>query len=181
MSKKKTQKKTTKAADEFVAVVTTDTNEATATEVAAEAANEPTGGAVATDEPVAAVAVAEEPAKKKGKRAKGELTLTELAERYLRHLEDQGKSTGTCLGYRFEMQSALDELGPESPIGEITVKEVEKYFACPRVTRTRTGKQKSPLSIAKTQRVLRQALAYAAAKGWIDVLPLYAGAAAAAR
>jgi hypothetical protein len=36
------------------------------------------------------------------------------------------------------------------------------------VTKKRNGKAKSPLSVAKTCRVLRMALEWAASKGWIQ-------------
>ena len=112
------------------------------------------------------------PKKSKGKKQAGGLTFAELAEQYLENLAELGKSQGTCFSYRGELALAIEQLGAETKVADLCVSQVQGFFECASVTRTRTGKLKSPLSIAKTQRVLRQALAFAMAKGWIDAAPL---------
>ena len=112
------------------------------------------------------------PAKSKGKKRADGPTLAELADRYLENLAEIGKSRGTCFGYRGELELALQWLGANSKLAEITAPQVQGFFECPSVTRTRTGKLKSPLSIAKTQRVLRQAFVFAVQAGWIEKAPL---------
>ncbi len=122
------------------------------------------------DEPEAGIAPA--PKKPKGKKQGGGRTLSELAEHYLDNLAEIGKSRGTCFSYRGELELAIEWLGAETNLADLGVSQVEGFLECPSVTRTRTGKPKSPLSIAKTQRVLRQALVFAVEKGWIEAAPL---------
>lgn len=111
------------------------------------------------------------------KGARGETTLAELARQYLAHLEEAGKSSGTIASYGLELQVALAELGAETKLAELTSERVMLFFGSERVTTTRGGRAKSPLSIAKTQRVVRQALVFAQAQGLIEQAPLPEGAA----
>ena len=123
-----------------------------------------------SDEPEAGAAPA--PKKSNGKRQAGARTLAELAENYLDNLAELGKSQGTCFSYRGELELAIEWLGAETKLADLGEPQVRGFFECPSVNRTRTGKLKSPLSIAKTQRVLRQALVFAVEKGWIKAAPL---------
>jgi len=124
--------------------------------------------AQATDpEPVAGA-----PTKKKGRKTKADLTLADLAERYVAHLEEDGKSAGTSASYGLELKTALAELGAETRIADLKPEHVVGYFASKRVLRKKNGKHKSPLSIAKTQRVLRLALVWAEEKKLIEKAPL---------
>jgi hypothetical protein len=141
------------------------------------------GNAAATkDEPAPAPAVGEpttepkpadeKPAPKKGKRAKGEITLADLAEKYLAHMERAGKANGTIFSYKLELATALDALGAETKLADLTPHAVLAYFGSARVNKKKTGKAKSPLSIAKTQRVLRLALVWAEGAKLIEKAPL---------
>jgi hypothetical protein len=112
------------------------------------------------------------PAKSKGKKRADGPTLAELADRYLENLAEIGKSRGTCFSYRGELELAIEWLGAETKLADLGAPQVQGFFECPAVTRTRTGKPKSPLSIAKTRRVLRQALVFAVGAGWIEAAPL---------
>jgi hypothetical protein len=112
------------------------------------------------------------PAKQKGKRAKGDLTLSDLTGKYLAHMETDGKSSGTVFSYRLELQTALANLGADTRLADLRPEQVLGFFGSEKVNKTRTGKPKSPLSIAKTQRVLRQALVWAAEKRLIEKAPL---------
>lgn len=141
--------------------------EALATEQVADqerAAPEPAAPVQAEDEPQAP--------KKRGRKPKGDLTLSDLAERYLAHMEEAGKSSGTIFSYRLELQTAMAELGSETKVADLTPERVMLYFGSDRVNKTRTGKSKSPLSIAKSQRVLRLALVWAQSAGLIEAAPL---------
>jgi hypothetical protein len=128
----------------------------------------------ATDELPAAKAVGgePEPAKKKGRKAKADLALATFCEHYLTHLAESGKSMGTVFSYRLELKTALDALGAETKLGDLAPAQVLLFFGSDKVNKTRTGKPKSPLSISKTQRVLRLALVWAEEKGWIEKAPL---------
>lgn len=112
--------------------------------------------------------------KKGGKRkvASAETTLEALAEGYLGHLDESGKSRGTVFSYRLELAVALDELGSETKLAELTSERVLAFFASDRVNKTRTGVPKARVSVLKTQRVLRQALVWAAEKGLVEKAPL---------
>lgn len=104
--------------------------------------------------------------------ATNEATLEALAECYLEHLADIGKSQGTVLSYRMELVTALSELGRETLVAELTPDRVLEFFVSDRVTKTRTGVLKARVSVLKTQRVLRQALVWAAEKGLVEKAPL---------
>jgi hypothetical protein len=112
------------------------------------------------------------PKKKNAPKPKAGLTLADLAERYIKHLDDQGKSPGTCSSYGAELRLAIKHLGAETAIASITPEMVTEYFDSKPVTKLRTGKKKSQLSIDKSRRVLRLALVYAADRKWIPSAPI---------
>jgi hypothetical protein len=119
------------------------------------------------------------PKPKKAKKPKPtDITLEELATRYIAHLEEVGKSQGTAFSYRLELTTALDELGKETPLSTITPARVLEYFTCDRVMKTRTGVAKARPTFLKTQRVLRLALVWAAESGLAEKAPLPEDAAA---
>jgi len=125
--------------------------------------------------PEAPVDATEPVAKKKGgkrKPAGAETTLDALAGGYLAHLEASGKSNGTIFSYRLELEVALDELGAATKLAELTSERVLAFFVSDRVNKTRTGVLKARVSVLKTQRVLRQALVWAAEAGLVAVAPL---------
>jgi hypothetical protein len=163
------QKKTKKKAAKPAANPKTNDN-ATVAVAEPEATGESQAEPAQADEAGAGNAPA--PKKSKGKKQAGGRTLSELAQHYLDNLADLGKSQGTCFSYRGELALAIEWLGAETKLADLGASQVEGFFECPSVTRTRTGRLKSPLSIAKTQRVLRQALVFAVEKGWIKVAPL---------
>ena len=96
------------------------------------------------------------------KRARAIGTLGELAVAYLNHLGKTGRSNATLFGYGLELRLACAVLGAETPVADLTAERVEAYNACDRVTKTRDGRPKSKAGVAKTRRVLRLALAWAA-------------------
>ena len=110
--------------------------------------------------------------KRKGKKTKADLTLADLAERYVAHLQESGKSAGTAASYALELKTALAELGAETKLADLKAEQVLLFFGGDRVQKKKSGRPKSPLSIAKTQRVLRQALVWAAEKKLIERAPL---------
>jgi hypothetical protein len=112
-------------------------------------------------------------AKKPGKKGPKEgLTVAELTDRYIEHLEESHKSHGTIFSYGMELKLALAELGAETKIASLTPKKVQAFYESDRVTKTKKGRQKSKLSIDKTRRVLRMALEWAAAEGLIETAPI---------
>lgn len=109
---------------------------------------------------------------KKTEIAKDQLTLGLLADAYAAEMERVGKSPGTCASYAMELRVALAEIGADVPLREVTPQRVGEFFASDRVTKLKSGRAKSPLSIAKTQRVLRLSLVFAEQQGWIEKAPL---------
>ena len=99
-------------------------------------------------------------------------TLHDVCVRYLKHMDKTGKSAGTISSYTMELRLAQGELGEDTPLAELTPEKVATYFACKRVTKLKSGRAKSKLSIDKTTRVLRLALVHAADKGLIERAPL---------
>ncbi len=119
----------------------------------------------------------EAPAPKKAKsknaaKPKVELTLAALAEGYLHALEDSGAGNGTIASYGMELKTAVRELGSETPVSTLTDDRVAEYFKSDAVMKTRNGKPKAPPTFLKTQRVLRQALVWAATEKLIERAPI---------
>lgn len=117
---------------------------------------------VAAPEPVA-VALAP-----KRRRPNTNATLADVFSGYIKHLDERGGSSGTIASYRMELDLAGKALGVETPISTMNETMVAAFFESDPVTRKRNGKQKSPLSVDKTRRVLRQALVWA---GHSDLVP----------
>jgi site-specific recombinase XerD len=113
----------------------------------------------------------------KARKPKSDMTLADLCERYIKHLEDDGKSPGTVSSYRAELRLVLKALGAETPIASIKTEQVAAFFQSRPVVKLRSGKPKSPLSVAKTLRVSAQAFQFAVAKKWLASAPLPAPAA----
>jgi hypothetical protein len=129
-------------------------------------------------EPAVEPAAETKATKAKGKKAKktkalaGDLTLATLADGYLKHMTEVGKSAGTCFSYSMEMRTAISELGAETLVSALTPEQVATYFESARVTRLKSGQPKAQPSIAKTRRVLRLALCWAEAEGLIGKAPI---------
>jgi hypothetical protein len=117
-----------------------------------------------------------EPPKPRKSRKKavpsGIATLADLAAAYATQMENDGKSAGTIASYSMELKLAQDELGAETPLADLTPAKVQAFFESKRVTKLRSGKQKSQLSIDKTRRVLRLTLVWAAERGIIEKAPI---------
>jgi hypothetical protein len=109
---------------------------------------------------------------KKPKAATADITLEDLAARYLAHLEEVGKSQGTTFSYRLELTVALDEIGKDTKLSTLTPARVLEYFTSDRVMKTKTGVAKARPTFLKTQRVLRLALVWAQDAGLIERAPL---------
>ncbi len=110
--------------------------------------------------------------KKKEAAISGVTTLADLAAAYAVQMEEDGKSGGTIASYGMELRVAQDELGAETLLADLTPERVTEFYACKRVTKLRSGKNKSQLSIDKTRRVMRLALVWAAERGIIAKAPL---------
>lgn len=114
------------------------------------------------------IAPVDEPKPKRSKAKPATRTLSEIFAGYLKSLDERGSSSGTIASYRMELDLAGKALGVETAVATLTDTQVGAYFESDPVTRKRNGKPKSPLSIDKTRRVLRQALVWA---GHADLVP----------
>jgi pyruvate dehydrogenase E2 component (dihydrolipoamide acetyltransferase) len=99
-------------------------------------------------------------------------SLAGLSKAYEGVMRGAGKTPGTIASYRAELALAMKHLGEATPIADLTVDQVRAYFESAPVTRLRSGRAKSPLSIDKTRRVLRLALLWAEAQGWVAKAPV---------
>jgi hypothetical protein len=99
-------------------------------------------------------------------------TLSELAETYIKHMEEVGKSSTTTFAYKMELDGAIAELGEGAKVEEITPEQVKGFFESPRVMKTKAGGSKALPTILKSRRVLRLALDHAVALGWIGAAPI---------
>ena len=102
----------------------------------------------------------------------GEATLGQLADAFCCHLEEDGKAPGTVRSYHGELRMACLVLGADTKLVDLTPAMVESFYEHVRVTTTRDGQPKAAVGIAKTRRVLRLALIWAAEKGVISEAPL---------
>jgi len=89
------------------------------------------------------------------------ITLSELTERYVKHMEGAGKTRGTVFSYESELKLAQRELGADIRIGALTRDDITVFNNCARVTLLKSGRAKSQLSVDKSRRVLRLALKWA--------------------
>lgn len=114
--------------------------------------------------------------KKKTQAIDPTLTLAGLARAYLDFIEKDGKSVSTCFAYCQELKIAASELGGETLVASLTAADIARFNNCKRVTKLKSGRPKSQLSIDKTRRVLRLALAYGEQFGLIAKSPIAAKA-----
>ncbi len=100
------------------------------------------------------------------------LTLAQLAESYLKHLEEIGKSPATVFSYKMDLKIARDHFGDETPVIDLTPEKVAHFFDSDAVTKRKNGKPKTEVTINKIRRVLRLALVWAKETKLIDSVPL---------
>ena len=86
-------------------------------------------------------------------------TLGELVEAYLKHLS-KSRSAGTVFSYSIEARAACRWFGEDTKLEAVTPERVAAYFESDAVTKTRTGKPKAKVTVDKTRRILRLALAW---------------------
>lgn len=99
-------------------------------------------------------------------------SMASLVECYVTRMQADEKTPATIHGYRNDLEIAVRELGANTLVESLTPQRVAEYFMSDPVQLLRSGGAKSPLSVAKTQRVFRLALEHAAVLGWIAVAPI---------
>lgn len=100
------------------------------------------------------------------------LPFADVAERFLQHLEATGKSRATVFSYSIDLGAATRAFGADTDIQAISEAQVTEFFASHQVTKTRSGKAKSQLTVEKTRRVTRQIFTWAAEEGLIPTSPI---------
>jgi len=100
------------------------------------------------------------------------MTLAQLADSYLHHLEAVGKSEGTVRSYRGDLNVALRVLGAETKVSDLTEKKVRGFFESDAVTKKRDGKPRNPITVAKQRRVLRLAVEWLVEVGVLKAAPI---------
>jgi hypothetical protein len=101
-------------------------------------------------------------------------TLATAITGYVESLVKAGASATTVRSYAAELKIAATELGADMPLAEITAEKIEAFNTSKRVTHTRDGGEKSPLSVAKSRRCLRQCLAWAVESKLLATSPISA-------
>ena len=130
------------------------------------------GHAAPSPEPTDTTTTAPEKPRKAKKAKAPDITLATLAERYLACLEEVRKSQGTLFSYKLELVVAMEEIGGDTKLADLTPERVLAFFICDRVMKTRSGVAKARPTFEKTRRVLRQALVWAAEAGLVAKAPL---------
>ena len=117
----------------------------------------------ATGEPIAAASTPTEPRAPKAKKCP---TLADTFAGYLRSLEDAGKSDGTIFSYRLELATAGAELGIDTKLADLTAERVLAFFTSDRVTKTRSGRAKSPSQLRRRSGSCGRRSRGRSARGW---------------
>ena len=95
-----------------------------------------------------------------------------VAEGFLAHLEESGKSRGTVFSYSMDIALAVKHFGEKTAVATLTQRKVRTFFDSDAVTKTRSGRPKAKASIDKTRRVLRLCLVWAAEQKLIAEAPI---------
>ena len=99
-------------------------------------------------------------------------TLGRLFDDFLAYLPRVGKSDGTVKSYSADLTVARKHFGDEALVTALTPRKITTYFASDAVTRTRSGGEKNAITVAKLQRVFRQAIEFAVASRVLDESPM---------
>jgi len=100
-------------------------------------------------------------------------TLKQAVEKYMEHLESEGKTERTRYTYGMDLQLALQFFGEDKKLDKFIPAQVAKFFKSDLVTKVpKSGREKSPITVTKTLRVFRQMLVYCRDQKWIETLPL---------
>lgn len=102
---------------------------------------------------------------KKNESPSNSILFSELAARYLAHLEENGTSASTRACYANELRLVEKSFGEGVPLAALSRDNIALFNVSREVTTLRSGKPKSQLSIDKTRRVLRMALTWAHESG----------------
>lgn len=101
------------------------------------------------------------------------VTITGITHGFISYMrDDEGCTESTLASYLNDLKVAHEFFGADTDVEALTPERVAEFFTSDAVTKKRGGAPKSPISIAKTQRVFRLALIWAVANALIEVAPL---------
>lgn len=100
------------------------------------------------------------------------MTLKTCADEYVAHLKAAGKAENTIGSYASDLNLVVEHFGADRSMGKFLPVHVKPIFESDRVTKTRGGKAKAPVSVAKTKRAIRMFFDWAGAKGYIARWPV---------
>jgi hypothetical protein len=105
--------------------------------------------------------------------AKHDITLQEATERFLKALEEAGKSPRTLYTYGKDCEQMLAFFGPDKKLSNIIPAHVAKFYKSDALLKIpKNGKERAPKTINKTKMVFKGLLTWAKDEGYIDGLPL---------
>jgi hypothetical protein len=99
-------------------------------------------------------------------------TLKDLCSAYIASIQMDGRSSGTAASYENDLKVATKFFGEDATLLDMTRDRINEYFHCDAVMKKRNGEMKNAISVAKTRRILRLALVWAADSGWIGEAPI---------
>lgn len=100
------------------------------------------------------------------------MTLKTCADEYVAHLKAAGKAENTIDSYACDLNLVVEHFGADRAMVKFLPVHVKPIFESDRVTKTRGGKAKAPVSVAKTKRAIRMFFDWAGAKGYIARWPV---------
>jgi len=105
--------------------------------------------------------------------SKNVTTLKEAVQKYMEHLEAEGKTERTRYTYSKDLDLALEFFGEDKKLAKLIPAQVAGFFKSDLVTTVpKSGREKSQITITKTKRVFRQMLVFCREQKWIEKLPL---------
>ena len=99
------------------------------------------------------------------------MTLKDTIPKYIKHLEEEGKSKSTRYTVNLDLGYLMQELGEKKELKNILTVHIAKFFKS-EIVNTSKNKPRSIHTINQIKRIVRQFLVWCKEQGYIDVLPL---------
>ena len=100
------------------------------------------------------------------------MNLTDAKASFLAHLEALGKHPRTLYTYAKDLDYFIQFFGNDRDLASIRIPEMGKWLKADSYLNTLKGQPRSPRTLDKNLRVIRQLFVWAQAEGHIDTLPL---------
>jgi len=98
--------------------------------------------------------------------------LCEAMQEYLEHLRTEGKGERTLYTYDRDVQQIIGFFGNEKKLSAVLTPHVSKFLTSDALLKLPSGRQRAPITVRKTIRVLRMFLVWAKDRGYIAKLPI---------